>query len=69
MATQLERVFSVEHDLEASKDSLKDVCMAYGLLLRGSPPHKSSQYCETLCEEVSSYLLCQPRVCICGKGM
>ena len=53
LSAQLERVFSVEHDLEACKDNLKDISVAYGLLLRAAPLPKSSQCCDSLCEEVS----------------
>ena len=53
LSAQLNRVFSVEHDLESCKDTLKDISMAYGLLLRATPLQGSSTYCDTLCEEVS----------------
>lgn len=43
----------MEQDLESSKDALKDISMAYGLLLRATRLQKSSQCCDALCEEVS----------------
>lgn len=53
LSSQMGRIFSVEQDLESSKDALKDISMAYGLLLRATRLQKSSQCCDALCEEVS----------------
>ena len=67
LSGQLDRVFSVEHDLEACRDTLKDISMAYGLLLRTAPLPKSSQCCDALCEQVSEQSSC-PLVCIYIHG-
>ena len=53
LSSQLEKIFSVEHDMDSSKDSLRDISMAYGLLLKAAPLQKSPQYSDSLCDEVS----------------
>ena len=50
---RLNRVFSVEHDRESHKETLQDISMAYGLLLRAAPLQESTQCCDSLSEEVS----------------
>ncbi len=52
LSGRLNRVFSVEHDRESHKESLRDISMAYALLLRAAPLQKSSQCCDSLSEEV-----------------
>ena len=52
LSGQLNRVFSVEHDRESHKETLQDISMAYGLLLRAAPLQESSQCCDSLSEEV-----------------
>lgn len=52
LSGRLNRVFSVEHDRESRKETLQDISMAYGLLLRAAPLQESSQCCDSLSEEV-----------------
>ena len=52
LSSRLNRVFSVEHDRESHRETLQDISMAYGLLLRAAPLQESSQCCDSLSEEV-----------------
>ena len=52
LSGRLNRLFSVEQDRECRKETLQDISMAYGLLLRAAPLQESAQCCDSISEEV-----------------